>query len=257
MGFQPDFIKPKDIQIQENTSRKKIQIVDDKTCKTSLIGTELNAKEGVVLANIKQNIEELPMCNHKQASLYAKDTKNIFDNVDNQACKTSFIETEFKEEKDLVLANIEQNIEQLPVYNHNNTIKLFDNQGEKELTILDALIRNSLTKKREGLFLCNFCKEEFIYMTLMRIHMEAHFEGFPGKYKPAMVKIQGAKNWKCLECGKISPKNHMRKHIEVHVPGLQYKCPDCSVTLKSKNNLRSHLIKKKCKPLHNGIWINP
>ena len=117
-------------------------------------------------------------------------------------------------------------------------------QDDMQWTILDVLIRNSLTKVSVGCFLCNFCKKEFFDMTFLKVHMEAHFEEFPEKLKPAMVKMNGDKNWKCLECGRISEsQGHMREHVEVHVPGLQYECPKCSVNLTSKNNLRSHLVK--------------
>ena len=136
-----------------------------------------------------------------------------------------------------VPANYEMKI---PVYAEETS----RNQDDMQWTILDVLIRNSLTKVSVGCFSCNFCKTEFFDMTFLKVHMEAHFEDFPGKLKPAMVKIKGDKNWKCLECGKISPKGHIREHIEVHVSGLQYECPVCSVNLTSKNNMRSHMVKR-------------
>ena len=128
------------------------------------------------------------------------------------------------------------------MYTEDNS-KIFENQDYRVWTILDVLIRNAITKRSEQCFSCNYCKEEFIDTNWLRVHMEAHFEGLPGKYKPAMAKEQGGKNWKCLECGRVSPKNHLREHIELHVPGLQYECPDCSAFFKSKNNMRSHMIK--------------
>ena len=151
----------------------------------------------------------------------------------------------------MILAKKDENLvtikEQLALNNHKQkpacAEKIPHDQDDREWTILDVLIRNSLTKISVGCFLCNFCKTEFMNTAMMRVHMEAHFEEFPGKYKSAMVKIQGDKNWKCLECGKVSPKGHIREHIEVHVSGLQYECPDCSANFKSKNNMRSHMVK--------------
>ena len=52
-------------------------------------------------------------------------------------------------------------------------------------------------------------------------------------------------------------KNHTREHIEVHVSGLQYTCPDCGANFKSKNAMRRHISKActrkdgmKCKFCH-------
>ena len=74
--------------------------------------------------------------------------------------------------------------------------------------------------------------------------METYFEGMPSKYKPAMYKNRReGQEWKCFDCGKVSQKHHMREHIEVHVSGLQYACPDCKATFTSKNNMRTHMIK--------------
>ena len=74
--------------------------------------------------------------------------------------------------------------------------------------------------------------------------METYFEGMPNKYKPAMSKNKKeGQEWKCFDCGKVAPKNHMREHIEVHVSGLQYACPECRATFTSKNNMRTHMIK--------------
>ena len=66
--------------------------------------------------------------------------------------------------------------------------------------------------------------------------METYFNDLPDKNKPAMTKIKThGQAWKCLYCGKLSPKNHMREHIEVHMAGLQYTCPDCGANFKNKN----------------------
>ena len=41
----------------------------------------------------------------------------------------------------------------------------------------------------------------------------------------------------------------MMEHVEVHVTGLQYVCPDCGIGLKSKNSMRSHMLKSCTKKL--------
>ena len=120
-------------------------------------------------------------------------------------------------------------------------------QDSNHLTVLDVIIRNSITKKTKGMYSCNFCRDEFSDVFLLKIHMETYFDRLPNKYKPAMTKSKKeGQKWRCLDCGKVSPKNHMREHIEVHVSGLQYVCPDCKSTFKSKNNMRTHMI-KSCK----------
>ena len=120
-----------------------------------------------------------------------------------------------------------------------------EDHDNNDLTVLDVIKRNSITKKSKGLYSCNFCKEEFSDDGSLKIHMKTYFDRLPNKYKPAMTKNKGPE-WRCLDCGKVSPTNHMREHIEVHVSGLQYVCPDCRTTFKSKNNMRTHMI-KACK----------
>ena len=117
-----------------------------------------------------------------------------------------------------------------------------ESQKGHEMTVLDVLIRNSTTRQRLGpgsYELCNFCKTEFYSMALLRTHMETHFDGLSDRNKPAM-SLKGAL-WKCADCEKVSHKHHMREHIEVHVTGLQYTCPNCGKQATSKNSLRSHM----------------
>ena len=110
------------------------------------------------------------------------------------------------QECDMVPVNKEHKLEELPVFIHRETSSykedarhIFDNQGVRDWTILDVLIRNSLTQKREGLFMCNFCKQEFIDSNLLRAHMETYFEGFLEKDKPAMIKIKGELPVNCID----------------------------------------------------------
>jgi hypothetical protein len=118
----------------------------------------------------------------------------------------------------------------------------------KTLTVLDVVMRNSMSKQSFGQLSisCNLCREIFEDMRRIRKHMEVHFEGLPNRHKPAMA-YQREGTWRCLDCGKSGPKHHLREHIEVHIPGLQYQCPECGIpTFKTKNALRSHM-KRACK----------
>ena len=36
---------------------------------------------------------------------------------------------------------------------------------------------------------------------------------------------------------------YIREHIELHVPGLHYDCPDSSASFKSKINMRTHMLR--------------
>ena len=226
VGFQQDILSTNSIQIQEIIPRKSIENIHDLASETPLIDTEYKN-------------ETIP-----------GETNQMFIKYNKKEINKQEEKPSLHKAHDVVLVSKEQSGEKLPTtfYNQSSLYtedhrKIFDNQDCRDWTILDVLIRNSVTKKSEGLFLCNFCKEEFIYTNLLRVHMEVYFNGFPDKYKPAMVKIQGGKNWKCLECGKVSPKGHIREHIELHVPGLQYDCPDCSASFKSKNTMRTHMLR--------------
>ena len=145
--------------------------------------------------------------------------------------------------------NIKQEIKkEMPI---NKTIEVgetFSNQSRRgrgdeakcQLTFMDVMIRNSLTKQKEG-GLCNICQKLFGKISAMREHMESHFRELPGSEKVAMAIIQGGEQWRCLPCGRIDAGHHIREHVEIHVPGLQYKCPKCGAKTKTKNSLRSHM----------------
>ena len=231
VGFQQDIQNHKEIQINEKMAGK----LTNEEVETPFIDTDFKVEkeEGLETAE-KSGTNDILIETRKQEKIENKNTHHNKSNTYGMIMA--------KQEQNLITIN-----EDSPFKNQNQAHvfaeKLHHNQDDREWTILDVLIRNSLTKISVDCFLCNFCKTEFMNTAMMRVHMEAHFEEFPGKYKPAMVKIQGDKNWKCLECGKVSPKGHIREHIEVHVPGLQYECPDCSANFKSKNNMRSHMVK--------------
>ena len=53
----------------------------------------------------------------------------------------------------------------------------------------------------------------------------------------------------CKICGKIESrvdskkKWMMKRHMEVHIEGMSYQCPQCMKTFRSNNVLNSHKIK--------------
>ena len=117
------------------------------------------------------------------------------------------------------------------------------NTEKCQLTFMDVMIRNSVTKQKEGEYQCNICRKLFASMSVMREHMESHFRELPGAEKVAMMSVQGGEQWRCLDCGRIDAGHHIREHVEIHVPGLQYKCPKCDANTKTKNSLRSHMTR--------------
>merc|ERR1712179_140953 len=68
------------------------------------------------------------------------------------------------------------------------------------------------------------------------------------KIEEMMEKVftdDGKVSWSCKECKKSSyDKTRIRKHVEVHIPGIYYKCPFCiGKKLSSKNSLEIHLYR--------------
>ena len=116
------------------------------------------------------------------------------------------------------------------------------NNEKCRLTFMDVMIRNSLTRQKDG-GQCNICRKEFAKMSAMREHMESHFRELPGAGKVAMTLVLGGEQWRCLPCGRIDASHHIREHVEIHIPGLQYKCPKCDAKTKTKNSLRSHMTR--------------
>ena len=51
----------------------------------------------------------------------------------------------------------------------------------------------------------------------------------------------------CKYCGKTAKKrDHIVKHVEIHIEGLSYECPLCDKTFRSKNSLQQHKSRKTC-----------
>ena len=49
---------------------------------------------------------------------------------------------------------------------------------------------------------------------------------------------------KCIPCGKISrDMTHAREHAETHIEGLNFPCQHCDKPYRSRQTLRSHMIK--------------
>ena len=56
--------------------------------------------------------------------------------------------------------------------------------------------------------------------------------------------VEEGKSWKCKTCGKISKKEHskrnMRRHVEIHIEGLSFECPDCGYSYRTRMSLDQH-----------------
>ena len=62
--------------------------------------------------------------------------------------------------------------------------------------------------------------------------------------------------YRCTVCEKkIKNKRDMKRHIETHLSGLSYDCPQCGKNFRSSNSLRLH-VSNKCSPLNNygALW---
>ena len=52
-------------------------------------------------------------------------------------------------------------------------------------------------------------------------------------------------NWRCALCAKTTKKiSHIKNHIETHIEGLSFSCPQCPAVLRSRNNLASHTTRQ-------------
>ena len=50
--------------------------------------------------------------------------------------------------------------------------------------------------------------------------------------------------YKCKECGKTSGvATNIKNHIELHIEGLTYSCPECDKTFRSNCSLKVHNIR--------------
>ena len=113
---------------------------------------------------------------------------------------------------------------------------------EIQLTFMDVMTRNSFTRNKDKQGgQCNICRKMFVQLSTMKEHMKDHFTELPNANEVAMKSIAGVDQWQCLPCGRIDASHHIREHVEIHVPGLQYKCPKCGAKAKTKNSLRSHM----------------
>ena len=48
--------------------------------------------------------------------------------------------------------------------------------------------------------------------------------------------------YRCLTCGKFTKnRGHMQEHIEVHIEGLNFPCPQCDKSFRGRGGLRKHV----------------
>ena len=59
--------------------------------------------------------------------------------------------------------------------------------------------------------------------------------------------VEEGKSWKCKTCGKVSKKDNnkhkkhnMRRHVEIHIEGLSFECPDCGNSYRTRMSLDQH-----------------
>ena len=55
--------------------------------------------------------------------------------------------------------------------------------------------------------------------------------------------VEEGKSWKCKTCGKVNKDRHkynMRKHVEIHIKGLSFECPDCGYSYGTRMSLNQH-----------------
>ena len=47
--------------------------------------------------------------------------------------------------------------------------------------------------------------------------------------------------WVCSKCPKVSKKkDHMTEHVETHIEGLSFQCPNCDKSFRCRKSLRQH-----------------
>ncbi len=62
-------------------------------------------------------------------------------------------------------------------------------------------------------------------------------------YRKLILKEDG--HFKCTVCEKtMGHKASMERHVEIHVTGLAYDCKHCGETLRSRDSLKSHIVRK-------------
>ena len=65
--------------------------------------------------------------------------------------------------------------------------------------------------------------------------------------------VEEGKSWKCKTCGKVNQDRHkynMRKHVEIHIKGLSFECPDCGYSYGTRMSLNQHKKLKHSKRCH-------
>ena len=69
--------------------------------------------------------------------------------------------------------------------------------------------------------------------------------------------LEEGKSLKCKTCGKVSTKgdnkiskHNMRRHVEIHIEGLSFECPDCGYSYRTRMSLDQHKKLKHSKRFH-------
>ena len=57
-----------------------------------------------------------------------------------------------------------------------------------------------------------------------------------------MMERESDGRYRCLTCGKFTKnRGHMQEHIEVHIEGLNFPCPQCDKSFRGRGGLRKHI----------------
>ena len=56
--------------------------------------------------------------------------------------------------------------------------------------------------------------------------------------------------WKCKVCGRTAKQKSMiKRHAEIHIPGVTHACHVCNKSLSTRNSLKTHIIDAHSKQL--------
>lgn len=113
---------------------------------------------------------------------------------------------------------------------------------------------NRVRNTRKELFKCDICDKEFLYKSVLRIHMRKHSKEKPFKCNVCEKtftrnsllqghkrKHTGERPFKCDDCNKTFLQQlYLQTHKRKHTEEMPYKCDDCDKTFPHRSNLRVH-----------------
>jgi len=108
---------------------------------------------------------------------------------------------------------------------------------EEDVKVEDTSINNSLEHSLKS----SQRNQSNLYSSVVDVDIEEQIIG--------LISQEDKNKWKCVECQKYSKtKANLRKHVEIHIEGLQFVCKFCEKVFKTRNSLSLHLYtSKQCK----------